>query len=98
MGVKAVEGRGYEPYESAIHIGVKPYIIAFKYAVLLDHEHLAADFELIETICKNLMSSANLQNNRQKSVSVKRKSIVNQSHFGTFFKRHTGQSPIKSKA
>lgn len=24
-----MEGRGYEPYESAIHIGVKPYIIAY---------------------------------------------------------------------
>ncbi|MCR5151799.1 MAG: hypothetical protein K6A98_01440 [Prevotella sp.] len=25
-----MEGKGYEPYESASHIGVKPYIIAFK--------------------------------------------------------------------
>ena len=30
-GVEAVEGRGYEPCESASHIGVRPYIIAYNY-------------------------------------------------------------------
>jgi len=33
-GVKAVEGRGYEPCESASHIGVKPYIVALPLIML----------------------------------------------------------------